>query len=76
LNPLAERTCFSQVSVTLSGAAPLTATADAADGRFAAMLPPQPPSLTPRTLTVTAEAHVLTLTDVVFGSVYICSGIR
>lgn len=63
-----------KVSVTLSGATPLTATANAADGGFAVILPPQPPSLTPRTLTVTAEAHALTLTDVVFGSVYICSG--
>jgi sialate O-acetylesterase len=63
-----------KISVTLSGSATLTTTAAAADGRFAVTLPAQPPSLTPHTLTVTAEAHKLTLNDVVFGSVFVCSG--
>lgn len=63
-----------RVSVALSGVAPIVATADPANGRFDVALPPQPPSLTPRTLAVTANTQKLTLTDVVFGSVYVCSG--
>ena len=62
------------MTVTLGADRPLAATASAADGRFSVTLPPQPASLTPRTLTVAAGAHKLTLSDVVFGSVYVCSG--
>ena len=60
------------VTVTV-GAARLLATADAA-GRFSVELPPMLPSLKPVTITVTSGAESLELVDVVFGSVYVCSG--
>lgn len=62
------------VSVTLSGFAPVTATA-AANGTWAVSLPPQPASAG-FNITVCDESSGVTqtLTDVAFGDVYWCSG--
>jgi hypothetical protein len=60
------------VSVSLTGAT-AKATPNGA-GVWTATLPPQAPSMTPATITVTSGADTVVLADVLFGMVFICSG--
>jgi hypothetical protein len=60
------------VSLTLPGAT-AKATPNGA-GVWTATLPPQAPSMTPATITVTSGADTVVLADVLFGMVFICSG--
>lgn len=61
------------VRVTLQGTATLTAAASVA-GRWSVLLKAQPASNTPRTIQITTSNEDLVLEDVVFGSVFVCSG--
>ena len=61
------------VKIKVGAAKPLTATADGT-GVFSTLLPPMPPSLAAVSITVTSSGDTLELVDVVFGSVYVCSG--
>ena len=56
-----------------SGGTPLAATASAT-GRFSVTLPARPASMAPVQITITAGGESLVLSDVLFGSVYVCSG--
>ena len=61
------------VTVGADGHVPLVTAADAA-GRFSVALPSMPASLAPVTITIESGADSLVLSDVLFGSVYVCSG--
>ena len=62
-----------KVAVTFGGASLPAATADA-DGLWKVVLPPQPPSLAAHTIGVESGSEKITLANVVFGEVILCSG--
>ena len=62
------------VTATLDASTPITTTSNSA-GNFSLTLPPHPSSTTPHTLTLTSPTSpTVTLTDILFGDVFLCSG--
>ena len=62
-----------KVAVKVGEAAPLAATSSTT-GRFSVTLPAMPASIYPVTIIITAGSESLVLSDVLVGSVYVCSG--